>query len=446
MSNTQTAASSKTNAVDGLIEPDPKELASGTSDPLESRAGIDVPALGQTIPIADVGAIITSDDYEAATGEPLSTTLDIGTWGPAERLMDAFTRLQQEVQEATADESEWVKVIRKNIFPIIGSRTGAPPNAGVYQASEEDVRRAQAAALFNGQTEACDGVSNVYDTIPLTIVQLGVSLVSYGGDHSTYAHRLYRRDMRVRGIDTVEEQLTEFLDRRQKRGGIDQPSKRDQMSDMFRRAIMTFAERAVLSDRSTAPWRIGHGNPIPYELVTGSGSAELIIRSIAVLKRLILDHKRFLFVPSAASERALYTIGDALKPLEYAVIDSVSDRLRRIVSQGGYRGQEFRLAKKHLEEFAVEVGDRVLVGVYRVSAHSPAQVFYAHTDHVSEAALIAMADSILQEHRGFPMLLDLADKYCRNLMGAETLSRPAVAAYADAGEPHRYQPERSTRT
>ena len=393
----------------------------------------------------DTAPVITLDDYQAVTGEPLAHTLDLGTWGPARELMEAFARLEQEIYQATADERAIVRHIRDYVFPMIRTRPGAPPHAGVYRATLDDIRRAQAAVLFNGQVEACDGTSVVYDTLPLTIVQLGVTKVAYHGDQSTFSHRLYRRDMRVRGKGTVEAEVMEFLDRRQRRGAIGQPTQRDQMSDMFRRAIMTFAERAVLADRSTAAWRMGHGSPLAHELLTGSGSAELIVRSLEVLQRLVLDHKRFVFVPSAPAERALLTMGNALEPLEFAVIDTAADRLRRTIDQGGYRGQEFRDAKRHLEQFAAEAGPQVLTGVYRVSRHSPAQVFYAHADHVSEAALIAMSDSILQDHRGFPMLLDLADRLCTNLMGSETLLRPAVALYADAGEPLRYQPERSTR-
>ena len=396
-------------------------------------------------PPPETAPIVTTDDYNAATGETLDQTLDLNTWGSADRLMEAFARLEQEIHQATADERVLVRQIRDVVFPRIKSRPGAPAQAGVYRATLDDIRRVQTAILFNGQVEACDGISVVYDTLPLTIVQLGVSTVAYHGDQSTWSHRLYRRDMRVRTAGSVEEQVMEFLDRRQLRGGIDQPSQRDHMSDMFRRAIMTFAERAVLADRSAAAWRLGHGSPLAHELLTGSGSAELIVRSLAVLSRLILDHKRFVFVPSAPAERALLSIGNALEPLEYAVIDTAADRLRRTIDQGGYRGQAFREAKRHLEEFAKEAGPKVLIGVYRVSLDSPAQAFYAHADHASEAALVAMADSILQQHRGFPMLLELADSLCSNLMGPETLLRPARTAYANAGEPLRYQPERSTR-
>jgi hypothetical protein len=76
---------------------------------------------------------------------------------------------------------------------------------------------------------------------------------------------------------------------------------------------------------------------------------------------------------------------------------------------------------------------------------APAQMFYAHRDFAHEAALIAMADSIMQEHRGRPMLLDMADGLCKTYFGAETLSRPAQSAFAQAGEPYRYLDERTTR-
>ena len=418
------------------------------SDRTEADASIQpVPGSDDSFVLnAEAMPVITPNDYQAATGEALQQTLDLATWGDAGRLMEAFARLEAEIGQATADERVLTGQIRDVVLPRLKTRPGAPPQAGVFRVDLGDIRRVQRAALFNGQVEACDGVSVIYDTLPLTIIQLGVGMVAYHGDQSTWSHRIFRRDMRVRGPGSVEDQVMEFLDRRHRRGGIGQPSQRDQMSDMFRRAIMTFAERAVLADHSQAPWRMGHGSPLAHELLTGSGSAELIVRSLDVLRRLVLDHKRFVFVPSAPAERALLTIGNALRPLEYAVIDTVADRLQRTIEQGGYRGQEFRKAKRRLQEFAADAGENVLIGVYRVSRHSPAQAFYAHVDHVSEAALIAMADSVLLDHRGFPMLLDLADRLCSNLMGSETLLRPALTAYAAAGEPLRYQPERSTRT
>jgi hypothetical protein len=50
----------------------------------------------------------------------------------------------------------------------------------------------------------------------------------------------------------------------------------------------------------------------------------------------------------------------------------------------------------------------------------------------------------LQEHRGFPLLLDLAHHVCRAVFGG-TLQSVTEAAYASAGEPWRYFSERTTR-
>jgi hypothetical protein len=84
--------------------------------------------------------------------------------------------------------------------------------------------------------------------------------------------------------------------------------------------------------------------------------------------------------------------------------------------------------------------------MYRASSLAPAQMFYAHADHAHEAALIVLADSVLQEHRGFPMLIDLADGVCRATFGGEVFDVSARVAYAQAGEPFRYASERSTRS
>jgi hypothetical protein len=83
--------------------------------------------------------------------------------------------------------------------------------------------------------------------------------------------------------------------------------------------------------------------------------------------------------------------------------------------------------------------------VYRASRIAPPQIFYAHEDHADIAAHIAIADSVLQEHRGFPLLIDLADNVCRGVFGRDTLEAPIATAYADAGAPLQYLSERQTR-
>jgi hypothetical protein len=76
---------------------------------------------------------------------------------------------------------------------------------------------------------------------------------------------------------------------------------------------------------------------------------------------------------------------------------------------------------------------------------APPQVFYAHEELAHVAARIALADSVLQEQRGFPLLIDLADGVCRSVYGGGSLEDLAEVAYAAAGAPFRYGSERDTR-
>jgi hypothetical protein len=137
----------------------------------------------------------------------------------------------------------------------------------------------------------------------------------------------------------------------------------------------------------------------------------------------------------------LLTLGNALQPLEYAVVDTLEERLERMVDRGHY----YRDQERRVRAFIAEAGPRLVVGVYRASGTAPPQVFYAHVDHVHRAAMIALADSALQEHRGFPLLLDLAHQVCQGTFGAETLRASMRLAYTAAGAPYRYFSERQTR-
>jgi hypothetical protein len=209
---------------------------------------------------------------------------------------------------------------------------------------------------------------------------------------------------------------------------------------------MAYMERMLLLEKSSAPWRIGHGHALPYELITGAGLVDergmpLLNMSIDVLEKLLLEHARVVFVPSDTNDALLQTIGQALEPGEVAIIDTIERERLRIVEEGHYKAD----SKDRARRFVQEVGSQWLVGVYRASWFAPPNVFYAHREHVERAAAVVMADSLLQDHRGFPMLIDLADVTVRAAVGADTFQGLLADAYARRGEPFRYLPERSTR-
>ncbi len=90
------------------------------------------------------------------------------------------------MQEAVAQEDAIRKTIREQIFPRLSGYRGAPTGAGVYQATSVDIARIHRGLLLNGGVEACDGTHQVHDTLPLTIFQIGVSLVSYQGNQGAW--------------------------------------------------------------------------------------------------------------------------------------------------------------------------------------------------------------------------------------------------------------------
>jgi hypothetical protein len=371
---------------------------------------------------------ISREEFAASYGEPLEHTLNLDTWERGENLDRMFARLDREIHEALEQEDELGRQIRQVILPEIAKQPNAPPGAGVFRATIDDLKTAQQTVLFNGAVEASYGAATGHETLPLAITQIGVCLVSYAGEQGAWVHRLYRRDLRLRGLHPVDEALA-ILERRQAQADLDAPERHHRLTELGRRGITAYAERAVLLRRSQSPWRLGRGHPAPYELLTGSGSMELLRAGLELLRQFVLGHKRFIYVTHAPGERGLLTIGHALGPLQYAVIETSVHRLRNIVEKGHLRGAD----RQQAVDFYQEVGPQILVGVYRLSNEVPPQVFYAHKDFVHQAALIAMADGVLQAHSGFPMLLDLAGRVCRSTFGEEGFLSAIRSAYAQRG-------------
>lgn len=376
-------------------------------------------------------------EYQEAFGEDLARTLDVDTWATGIDWEGAVARLRSEIEAAVQREESLRDIVRREVLPRIGKADGAPSDAGVYAARPEELAKVHEGLLFPGQVEAVDGTSVSHDTIPLGITQIGIAVVSYGGTSATFAQRVYRKEIAGRGSDPFKAAI-EVIDRRQDRSGIDT---KDRLSELARRGIMTYAERKILLDKATAPWRIGHGSPTPYELLTGSGDMRLLDASLDVLRRLILDFKQFVFIPSAPGERGLLTIGNALSAGEYVVINTLEHVIERIVENGHYAANY----KDKAMHFVRECGPHVMYGLYCASEHAPPYMFYGHREHIHMAARIAIADSILRPARGFPMLIDVADVTCKSAFGAAGFLGLIHDAYAQAGVPMRYFSERETR-
>jgi hypothetical protein len=384
------------------------------------------------------------EDFDHALRGSIDAALNISSWTTGERMSELEERLEREVSVAMAHEAEMAPKVIEILKNNIKGAVDASRESGIYSVTPDQISAACRNVLFNGLVEACDGTRVAYDTLPITVIQIGLCMTSYldDGNPTSIGHRLYRHDL-IRKNGNPAEEVLAFIEQRSRRSRPNDDGQHRDISDMMVRAIMAYGERALLTERSKRPWRMGHGSPMPYEMMMGSGSVQIIKSSLDLLPKLLVEHKKFLFVPSQMSDAAIKTIANALRPLQYAVLRNTRDVIAAYL-RDSFRGA-YREFRTHLEQFQEEVASKVLIGVYKASAFSPGNIFYAHEDHVHEAALIAMADSALQEHRGFPNLIDIADRLCRGTFEPSGIAASVNAIFAEKGEPFRYLLERSTR-
>lgn len=384
------------------------------------------------------GEELTVSDFENAYGEKFSETININKWDAGENLADRYVRLEEEVRNAVKDEDEITKEVRKTVYKRIEENKEVP-EAGLHQFNESIIEKCHKGFLFNGSVEACDGISVVHDTLPLSITQIGVCLVSYQGQHGSFMHRLYKRDLRLKNEHPVQEALN-MLRQRSDGNSLGGENKQTALSSLARRGIMAYAERAILLEKKlpNVNWLMGHGSPTPYELLSGfwSSRSEMTESALNLMSEMVLTHKKFIYVPNELQKKDLITIGNALRPMEYLILYTLEKDLQKLVDKGGYR--EKGGIKKKVQDFVHEVGSKIVVGLYRTSIYSPPLIFYSHIDHIHTAALIAMSDGVLQLHKGFPMLLDIADHLCQSTFGQSDFHSSIQQAYSETGNPTRY--------
>ncbi|NIA72047.1 hypothetical protein HBA54_25940 [Pelagibius litoralis] len=381
--------------------------------------------------------------------------LDLDTWTSGERMNLLAARLEREVETAARFEDDMAPRVLKALEAGLPSAPDASRESGIYTLTPDILTRALSNVLFNGLVEACDGTRVAVSTLPVSVVQIGICLTSYQGtgDGGCIGHRLYRHDI-LRKNENPEDEVLDFLSRRARRKKRE-VAKQDfgddgrpmNISDMLCRALMIYAERAMLVERSQCPWRMGHGGPMPHELIVGSGRNEMAFASLEILRQLLLEHQRFIFVPSTVSDQAIVTIANALLPLQYAILRNTKDIIEGYIAGSSYERPHYKKSGLYqaVRSFQEDAGSKVVLGVFRASALCPGRVFYAHEDHVHEAAQIVMADSVLQEARGFPNLIDIADRTCKGMFEPGSLSAQVHASLARSGSPFRFLDERKTR-
>jgi len=362
------------------------------------------------------------NDFRKLYGEDYSEATNIETWKPDRNLGRLYSRIEEEIITAKQNEQDSNSVIRNDIFPKIKTNTTVPFAGLQSDTTPELIEKVHKGFLFNGAVTACGSVSVMYDSLPISITQMGICLVNYQGQHGSYSHQLYRRDLRFNHSINFDSAIS-FIQRKQNEDAT-------KINSLAMRSIKSYVERAILLQKSDAKWLFGYGFPAPYELMMGfwANQEEVKNQSIQMMNQMILEHKRFVYVQSSMIHPDYWALGNALNPFEYLVIDTMEDKMVQMVNSGNTRLE----IKNDYLEFARDAGSKIAVGVYKVSQQAPPQVFYCHIDHIQIAALIAMSDSALQQHSGTPMLLDLAENLCKNAFGKTDFMASIDQAYTRA--------------
>ncbi|RKH60091.1 hypothetical protein D7X96_34265 [Corallococcus interemptor] len=374
----------------------------------------------------DDGELAGDGDFLASFGETLLQTLDLGRWAHGLDLEDIMRTFREQIGGAMRKEDVLRAAVRQELLPLLKTGPHAPKGAGVYHATEAQLRAVHDGYLFRGNVEAVNGRAVSHDTLALGITQLGIAAVGYGGSSGTFSQRLFRKEVTFQ-MDDPFKQAREYIEQREVRSRK-APRNKDSLSRLATRGIRTYAERAILAERLQAEWRIGMGNPLAYELITGSGYRTLLDASLEMLANLIDRQQKFVFVTDKLEHRGFLTLGHSLDTGEYAILETLESYGQEILE--GWRYDDEGLAKA--SRFVQRYCPQVVMGLYRASNNSPPRLFYAHQEHVHFAVRIAMADSILRPEQGYPMLLDVASMTCHSVFGEDGFQGLVQDAYAQA--------------
>lgn len=382
--------------------------------------------------------LLTAEEINRALGQTLQEALDLRGWDQNAGLEQLLTRTHKYVLTSVREESRLRTAIRQRVLNDLPHFTDAPAQAGVYRVTKAQLRSAYRNHLLRGAVTAVNGAGTGHDGLAATLVSIGVSLVRYDGSHHSWHTTFLRHDYGLSGGDPVKE-IRDFLDRRARRSpnGPGTGFHRDHLTYLLRRGFMAAAERKALLEKAATPWRLGHGTPAPLELLTGSGSMALIDEVLPILERLLLVEKRWVFIPATLSNRALTTLANALDPGQIAIFQKGKASLDVMVQTGTFDAEH----RRRVQEFAHRLGEAMVIGGFRATQYAPGQLFVAHAENALPAGVIALADAMLQPHRGFPLLLDLAGLSCRVSLGIEAFPGIVESAYVRAGAGGFFSPD-----
>jgi hypothetical protein len=310
------------------------------------------------------------------------------------------------------------------------------------RANPQYIEALQRKKLYTGQVVASDGTLAKHETLSLVGAQIAISKVSYQETTGQIVSNIMHWGRELPKQTTASDIVQAIRSRGQEL--------QDKMPNLFLYALMTYKERQVLLDSPPGTFRLIQGPVFSHELLTGSGRHHILDTCLKLIGRMI-DEGSYATIVSNDSHRELLSLGMALDPGEYIVVDTGTQVLQDFRQRANYVSTSIpqygnRSQIELFEEFQRQYGPKVLRGVLRAHPMSRPYVFYCNADQLEESVHILLADAANTGGRGFPLLIDLADQMCSGAFRAGEYTEHVNAEFARAAHGSAmYQSEHSTR-
>lgn len=321
------------------------------------------------------------------------------------RSFEEYVVYEEEVIEREARRiAEDARRIRERALSIEGVRER------IREASRDRVRWARG-VLREGRVVGVDGSMALYPTPTGQRCRIAVASVNYRGENVFEA--VYLSD-----LDFVDEDVEDIM------GLLREAERFSRLSPLLYRSIMLYEERRQALERGEE-WKMLHGPIVPLEMRLGRlGVSGVLEENLRLAERLV-DYGKVVGVLSSTSRLRLLNLGYLLRPGEYMYVARASrimrDEARRVP----------RDEREILDDFIEEYGERVVVGLFRVGGK--AYVFEAVEEFFDEAAHIVIADSVVNAFKGFPLLLDYADRVVGRVLSSRVFAERFEYGLASRG-------------
>jgi len=324
--------------------------------------------------------------------------VDLNRWQPIEEYFSISDELiANDVRSCVALR----KQLREELLsdPAVREKVSKPTSQQLKAAAE---------TLFSGQVCGVDGTVSVIPSQSGGRARIGVAATSYSGEGIKRV--LY---VSYRQLARPAKSAIEYFKR------LKQVNR---SSALLMRTVMAFTERA-LALQQPQQWKFVHGELLPYELWAALGKGRPVSERLHLARQLI-EAKNVIAIVEGTHNIELLNAGEILEGGEYLDARELTVDLQEYLEghRDDGRGAHFNPEdRKAFEEFVGAHGSLIRVGVFK--AGPKAYIFQAHQDVFHEAATLILKDAMHQPLRGFPLLLDYADRICTHHLKSSEFDR-----------------------